>query len=465
MILNILKRVMVPQNCVFLLWLLALVYVITGPVWVEDKEFANTEYYTQSMQNLEGSELLLGSGELYVGYGESEIAVEAGQPIMGYTDRKPLASEGSIDKLYAKAITVKAGGAEVTIVGADVMLLMGRIIADICYETGLKQDELYFTATHTHSGVGGWFEHPFFELFYGKYSPKYYEALKNSLISAIIASRKNLVKARVQYLKTDAHEWLENRIYKEHPEDLKGGAHGVNPYLTGLSFVDAADSARVIAVLVAYAAHATVVRKDVHKFAADYPGAVCRELKRLTGAQGILFAAGSVGDARSIFLHQEGAEKLGLLLAERLAPVFAATPAESVNSISSLYLPIAMPRARLALLGSHSGVLPVLASVLFDNPVHISYLRIGKYALFGMPVDIAGELTTELQENEDILVTSFNGSWKGYATKADTYANRDTYATREMGLGGAQAGEFLMDVAAQILRKDTEVKQGRIEEE
>ena len=438
---------------VYLLWLMSLVFVLVGPVWCENTPYRDTAYYKQTRDNLEKAEFLEGEGELSVGYDREVIHTESGQPIMGFSDRSPLASTGKVTPLYATAITAKVGAVAVTIVGVDVMLLAGPIIEDIYRETGLRREEIYFTATHTHSGLGGWFEHPVFELFYGSYSQKYYEWLRDAIVKAIQKSRQNYRPARLKYTRVEAGEWLEDRIYKDQPPEADSGFHGVNPYLTGVSFVSVEDPNKTFATLVSYAAHATVVRKDVHEFSRDYPGVVCDELQRSTGAECVLFAAGSVGDARAVYLHQSGAEKLGKQLVERLAPEIERTSASAVTSLRSMWLPVVMPAARFAFLGPHSSVFPLLAAGLFENQVYISYLQLGEFVLIGMPVDIAGELTKELQDAQPVLVTSFNGGWKGYATKEDTYLQRNTYSTREMGISGPQAGAFLMDIAGRIYAK------------
>ncbi len=448
------KKIATPVNIIYLLWILAFVYLIVGPFWVSDNDFATAGYYIKTLENLDNTDFLKGQGRLEVGFSRQEINTEVGQPIMGFSDRSSLASKGELSPLYARALTVSVGGKAVTIVGADVMLLMGDIIDDILHETGLARDELFFTATHTHSGAGGWFKHPVFELFYGKFSQQYYANLKTALISAIVASRKNLQPARMKYTRVNAGEWLEDRIYKDNPSTNADSYHDVNPYFTGVSFVTDSNPEKVIAILAAYAAHATVIRKDVHRFSSDYPGVVCEELKKLTGADGVLFAAGSVGDARSIYLHEKGANTLGLNLARRLAPAIAATPSSTVTTLASLYMPLFMPKVRMSLLGPHTSVFPLISGLLFENPAYISYLQLGEFVLVGMPADIAGELTKELQDEHQILITSFNGSWKGYVTKADTYMSRDSYSTREMGLSGPQAGEYLMAIAAKIFEKN-----------
>ena len=268
------------------------------------------------------------------------IHTEPRQPIMGFSDRSPLASTGEVTPLYATAITVKVGKAAVSVVGVDVMLLAGGIIEDIYRETGLSRDEIFFTATHTHSGIGGWFEHPLLEIIYGSYSAEYYDWLKGAIVRAIRKSRQNYQPAKLKYTRVDAGEWLENRIYKDHPPEVGSGFHGVNPYFTGVSFVSAENSEKIIASLVSYAAHATVVRKDVHKFSRDYPGVVCDELQRLTGSECVLFAAGSVGDARSVYLHLSGAERLGKQLAQRLASHIKSATVSEVTELRSMQLPV-----------------------------------------------------------------------------------------------------------------------------
>ncbi len=448
------KKLAAPVNIIYLLWILAFIYLLVGPVWITDKPYSAAGYYAETLETLEHTDFLRGQGTLAAGFSRHRIKTEVGQPIMGFSDRSPLASVGEQTPLYARALTVKVGETAVTIVGADVMLLMGNIIDDILRETGLSRAELFFTATHTHSGAGGWYRHPVFELFYGKFSSEYYQNLKGALVTAIKESRRNLKPVRMKYTRVAAGEWLEDRIYKDNPSAAGTGYHGVNPYFTGVSFVDAGNPEKVIAILTAYAAHATVIRKDEHRFSSDYPGVLCSELEKLTGADGVMFAAGSVGDARSVYLHEQGANTLGMNLARRLAPAIAASPSRNVTTLASMYLPLSMPKVRMSLFGPQTSVFPLISNMLFENPAYVSYLQLGEFVLIGMPADIAGELTKELQEERETLITSFNGSWKGYVTKVDTYKTRDSYSTREMGLSGPQAGEYLMDIAAKIFAKN-----------
>ena len=429
------------------------IHFIFGPVWLGNKPFREEEYYKQTIARLADIVPLSGKGELFAGYSQTELKLEKGQPIMGFSDRKPLESVGVLSPCYVKCLTLSAGGKKVSVVAVDIMLLMGDIITEIYKETGLNKDEVFFTATHTHSGYGGWVDHSVFELFYGKFSQKYYDRLKEAIVQTILKSRKKMQVVKMALVRVNAETWLENRIYKDEPAAEGKGYHKVNPFLTALSFVDKNNPEDILFVLTSFAAHATTVRKDIHEFSADYPGELCSNLKELTGAQGVMFAAGSVGDARATVLHYTGAQEMGVALAARLSKKILTAEYVEVESLTSVYLPVDLPQARFSFLSPKWGIFPLLAKYLFENPVHISYLQIGKFALAGMPADIAGELTAQFETEHPVVFTSFNGSWKGYFTREDTYLHRDTYSTRTMGLSGAQAGEFVVELTERLYEK------------
>ncbi|MDR0869040.1 MAG: hypothetical protein LBP75_11320 [Planctomycetota bacterium] len=391
-------------------------------------QFGRQDYERRTTARLQNLSPLRGRGELQIGVGVRNIDPEIGQPLMGFVDSG--GSEGVASPSFVKALTVKCGDAAVTIVAADLMLWLPELSGAVAAAAGLTPAELYFTASHTHHSVGGWARGWIEEFFYGKFSPRYFDRLVASAAAAIKESRARFTPAKIGYRRA-ATNLLQNRIY---PDE-----RSAREVVEALIFRRRVDDAP-LATLMTFAAHPTTVPRELHQASADYPGAWRDYWEKEFGGTA-LFAAGYVGDARpraALNTRQYG-EKLGeLLLAAPETPVEA-------NDLASLCLPAASPTIRLPL-GAEWRWLPFIVPCFFPEETHLSALRLGDAVLLGFPADVAGELAPPLErgaarKNRRLMLTSFNGDWRGYFLTADSYLQRKSYE-RSMGLSGAEAGEY-----------------------
>jgi hypothetical protein len=88
--------------------------------------------------------------------GVAQVDITPGQPVTlaGYASRKEL-SEGVHDRLSARAVAFEEGGRRLVLVSTDLIGFYGdsldAIRGAIREATGLREDELFLTAIHTHS--------------------------------------------------------------------------------------------------------------------------------------------------------------------------------------------------------------------------------------------------------------------------------------------------------------------------
>lgn len=436
-----------------ILFLLFIAFIIVGPWPADNTHWSKAKYGIDTLDNLAQTEELRGKGELMIGFSSKSISPEIGQPLMGYTDRETLASNGVLTECNAKALTVVSGEAKVTFISVDALLVLDLLRKEVLYKTAIPPDELYFMASHTHSGPGGWAKGVVEELYYGGFNQKYFDRMLNQICAAITESRedKNLKPATLEYVTANAPELLENRIY--------GDERAAYPLLTAAVFRSKNDDNKILSILTTFSAHATVVRKRTLKSSADYPGELCRKLQVETGAEMVLFGAAAMGDARPNANGEEAAVRMGETLAKKLIPKIKAGKGKKVESITALNLPVELPPARLAVAGSGLKLFPLFMPSLMSTRTHISLVRIGDIAYVGWPADVAGELMPGILEHtkenhlQDIILTSFNGNWRGYFTTSQTYFERNAYATRTMGFMGPWAGDYFTDLTAQMLKR------------
>lgn len=250
-----------------------------------------------------------------VGAAKLEITPSEALPMWGYGDRHDALSEGQLNPLFASAVVIQAGASKVAIVGLDLGRApneqsLQRIRAKIKAATGIEHS--FIAGSHTHHG-------PVLELSdemgkgKGRFDAalRYYKQLEDAIASAIIEANAKLVPAKMasEIFKLDGFNRNRHTKLEPKPVDRDFGL---------LRFDDAAG--KPIAVLVNYTAHPTSISSAVHKYSADFVGALKSMIEIATGATAI-FMQGAAGDQSTnrgdkdymMFGHALGQEALKFL--------------------------------------------------------------------------------------------------------------------------------------------------------
>jgi hypothetical protein len=370
-------------------------------------------------------------------------------PLAGYGNRKGKPAEGVHDDVWVKAVAFAVGGQTGVVVCADALIVPREVtelaMARITPATGLRREQVYFAATHTHCSLGGWGEGPVGEAFAGPFQPAVRVWFAQQLAAATTQALQDLAPASLGHGSFAAPQFIRNR--------LVGDRGQVDPEFALLS-VKRPDGKS--AVLGSFGAHATVLGGGTMEFSAEYPGAWARAVEEATGGLA-LFAAGGVGSHS----HKApeggfaGVEKLGrALAAESLARVTAIVVTNRVRFGvlgTTLELPEIQARvtdgvrlrpwlaAKLLPVGTRT----VLQGFRFDDAVWLS-----------TPCDFSGELALELKaearaRGQELQVTSFNGDYVGYVIPAKYY-HLGGYEPQTMSFFGPQLPDLFMATLRQL---------------
>ena len=272
---------------------------------------------------------------------------------------------------------------------------------------------------------------------------------------AILESRTNVAPVEVASFRAKATGKVKNRLNESLP-----------PYdlVTGLVCRQKGRD-KPFAILVSFAAHPTVFRSKHHMISSEYPGVLCNHLAALTGADEVLFAASSVGDSKpELYKHQDYVKRVQIYgedLAKIMAEPIKQAKFASRADLLSLNLKVDVPNMRVPI-GEHFRLSPIVTAIISSATSYISFLRIGDVVMVGMPGDYAGVLTLELEKKIEkpglkVMLTSFNGDYKGYLVRHSDFYNYPKYETRAMNFFGPWGGEYFSSIAAKtIARKLTE---------
>jgi neutral ceramidase len=418
-----------------------------GPWPADNAPPEGAEYRAATLARLQGNVPAGQSSPLRAGIAEIDITPPPGHSLAGFI--RWTGYETVDTRCFARALTLANGAVTVTILTADLLLINAAMADAVRARAGVRPEEIFFAATHTHSGPGGWGAHPLEWIFAGSYDNAYFERLANQLAEAVRRSRSGLVAAELGSAAIDVPGFQTNRILRGEPTFDR---------VTALS-VRAVGSDRPLCVLAVFGAHATVLRSKA--LSADYPGALTTELRRSTGAEMAMFAAGAVGDASPMRppapTQAESARILGANLAAAIAPAIASSHYEPEPRIGSAHLAVdlAVPRVTVA----HDWRLsPLCTFWLANRRTHLHALRLGSAVLVGMPGDYAGHLARRLVANAEsagrtLIPTSFNGDYRGYFTSHEVYDERGCYETRTMNFYGAWSGDYLTEIAQELVAR------------
>jgi hypothetical protein len=309
---------------------------------------------------------------------------------------------------------------------------------------GLEKDQLLFTATHTHSGPGGWGDGWVEEQFAGPPDSLVKDLFINNTLLAIERALSDRNPASYQYGSIRAPEYVRNRLMKD-----KGR---IDDELVYAAF---SRGDKYVAVFVTYSAHATVLSNDNMLFSGDYPGYFEKKIESELDAVAI-FAAGGVGShgPRGQGKNYDRAMKIGHGLADSLLLNLEKAGQNTCNLIY-FRLPVEVHDPQIRISNDYR-LAPWLGHLLidFEDP-YLQVLLLDKLLIFATPADFSGELVLSLKEYAHpkqlkVTLTSFNGCYLGYMTPAE-YDTLESYETQLMSFLGPHTGDYFLDIMKKIV--------------
>jgi neutral ceramidase len=382
----------------------------------------------------------LQTGSLRIGTSKVSITPPSGAPLAGYGARKPKQMTGILDSTFVRTIVLDNGQTRVAIVSAELLIihpeLTDRFYARMQAE-GWSRDHLFLTATHTHSGGGGWAPGFTGQKIAGEFNKETLEWLAGQLARGVIKASENLTTSTVGYNRIAAPEFIKNRLTKSEVTD---------PDVRVLQF----NSQSRTVQLIAYAAHATCFGHTNRELTGDYPAYLMENdsIFRMYMAG----AVGSMGPSAGELKQAEMARAIGQGLKDKIG-VGAGTSVDNSLVAFRLKLPLRSPQLKI----SKSWKLRPWAfrRLMGDYSAEISVLKIGNVLVVGTPCDFSGEVALPLYEAAEeaglhLMITSFNGGYIGYVTKDDWY-DLGKYETRTMNWYGPDSGAYFSEVILRLI--------------
>jgi hypothetical protein len=347
-------------------------------------------------------------------------------------------------------VAIKVEEQLLVLIGSDMLIVPPNITAGVSRlvseQLGLNRNQLFFSATHTHSSVGAWSEGYVGEEFAGVSNPNVELWLVQQFGRAIEIAVHDLQAGKIGSGSFYAPTLISNRLV---------GEKGQNN--SEFIYIAANQNSGKRALLGSFGAHATTLGGWNMQFSGDYPGYWQRKLES-EGIDLALFFAGGVGShrPRSEGEAYEKSEYIGEALADSVLKYMSGTELKDSIGLSSLTLGMDLPEYQIRV-SDGLRLNPRLAGKLFppSGVVFLQTAKIGDLIWISTPADFSGEMAIDYknainQEGYRAMVTSFNGAYVGYIIPGKYY-HLDEYESRLMSWYGPNMGPYTHEMIRRMM--------------
>ena len=365
--------------------------------------------------------------------------------------------EGVHDSIYVRAFVFKQGEKKIAYISADLLIIpptVSKMFDTILKKDGYDASNIFFTATHTHTSIGSWYNSYVGERFAGKYDDRVPKHIANCISKAILDAEINCSPAKIGFAEFPTQKLVFNRLVTQmaHLPDSLGEVDSL------LRILKIEKETGEKAAIITFAAHNTVFHESMMKLSADWCGNMMKQLNESGKINFSSFSAGAVGSHGPYEFSKEQEAEANYMakhVAEIVEQNFDSIKTNFVTSLNMIHMPLYLREPNLRVTANFV-VRPWLFYKLFGNErTYINTLQIGNIFFAGMPSDFSGELVNEIdsvadKKNLKLIVTSFNGGYVGYVTDDEWYS-LNTYETRLMNWFGPGNGSYFSETAIRLL--------------
>jgi len=256
------------------------------------------------------------AASLRAGAGKADITPPTGYYLGGWT-RADRVAQGQHTRLWARAIVLERGGRKVALVAVDLFMVPGGLVkhvGDSLADRGLSEQTILMSASHTHSGPGGYANFKTFNTaapsagtvtdplsFYRLLDPKpadpqLYSFLVRRIATAIRRADANRGRAAAGWGSSAIHGLTMNRSIEAHlanhgmtvergqgaaEHDPAGAAHTIDPQVNVLRVDKLARGRRVpIGAWSTFADHGTVTKSSFPYYNQDHHASALQLFER-----------------------------------------------------------------------------------------------------------------------------------------------------------------------------------------
>jgi hypothetical protein len=415
---------------------------------VDRSPLEEEDFYKSTFAQLDSSTWSSSSSAHWLG-GWAAVNVTPAQPadLVGYSPRGPYTFVQ--DSSHVKALTLSNGKSSIAWLNYELLIVHPQLADQVragVQKAGISVDQLIFTATHTHSGMGGYMPGLVGSLAFGGYDEEVVEQLVTGSVRALQTALASQDTVTLSYKKTSVPDLVSNRF-------VKGGA--IDPFVRQVLF-QRKDGQK--ATFLTYSAHATALSSKFMGLSGDYPAFLTQHLEE-EEVDFALFAAGTVGSHRP--MAEGNTPELVGAYAQAISEKISADTSkialqgESLLRSSKVAIQLGEPQLRVT---TNLRIRPWLfRSLLGEVPAYLDITQVGNILFISSSGELSGvfyEAWDALAKEKglELVVTVFNGSYIGYITPDELY-DAQFHEVREMNWFGPGNGQYFDRLIQEVIRK------------
>lgn len=415
---------------------------ITTVDWTPYKE---KDYYQKTMAHLD-SLPVNGSDQDFLlgGWAKANMTPDTAVPLVAYRPRGNY--EFVQDSSFVKALVLGNADFKVAFLNYELLIVhpkLAETLQEHISDQAIPVDHVYFTATHTHSGMGGTIPGPVGNLALGGWNQDLVDLISESTVEVLLGALSQMDTVQLEYNRRNAEDYVSNRLVASDP---------VDPYIRQLTVRNQSGES---ASLVTFSAHATCLSSRFMGLSGDYPFYFSEKLEARHNL--VVFAAGAVGSHRPQ-IQGNDIESVKAFATE-LDSMVTHNPEKPRTlmgkGIFAAKLPLKLrePHFRIS---NDWRIRPWLFDwAIGDYPAYFDLVKIGNTLFISSSGEVSGVFyeSWEKQAAElgmNLFITTFNGGYIGYITP-DRYYQEDYYEVKDMNFYGPYNGAYFNEVIGELI--------------
>ncbi|MDQ3266485.1 MAG: neutral/alkaline non-lysosomal ceramidase N-terminal domain-containing protein [Myxococcota bacterium] len=355
-----------------------------------------------------------GEGPLRAGAGR--VALAPPYPVVraGYGPPRSSVSSAEIP-LHARALILEQGQLRVAVVSLELLLVPGPLTEAIREQAAsLQIDELWVTATHSHSAVGAFDQRLLGQVAAtGRFRPEVQQAVVDAAVASLRLALESLVPARLELGSGELGPLVRSRVPSMDPDRRLTRLRVLGPD-------------RPVGEVVVISAHATMEPRLAEALSPDYPGWLSQQLEGQGGVALVLMGAvgnsSTAGEAEPEVYAQKVSQQLGAVALSALEPqlAFARVRASLPRPDASRLVPSLVRRAGENFLCTSA-----------PRTVEVAVLQLGALRLAAVPGEVTTAAAGAFELETRARVVSLVNDYVGYVEAPELVAQHQGESRRQ----------------------------------
>ena len=463
--LKIIKKILIWTGIVLAFIIVAVfITALSLTTKIDRTSYFDSDYYKKSIQHLDSLRKNHTSIHHTLEAGFSKVSITPGLhypednaangtfqnvTLSGYSARRGAFATGVHDSIFVSAAAIRVADNLVVILGVDLLIIPHNItdtVMAMLRGDGITREQLIFSASHSHSSLGGWGMGIMGSKSAGESNPNMVHWLSAQISNAVREAVKDLKPAMIGSGNVPAAAFTRNRVIGERGTKNDDFSYIILEQIGGKK-----------AIVGSFSAHTTILGARNLEVSAEYPGFWARKMEK-TFADYAIFCGGAMGSQSPVTTAGEDFERVriyGEALADTVLKCAILTPLSDSVVFSAFTMKFHLPDFNARIMDKRS-LIPAISNKMVPAPDYpvLQALRLNDMVWLSTPADFSGEIALQtknylLPKGFNANIVGFNGSYLGYIIPSK-YFFIPMYESKDMGWFGPNMGDYTTDILRQM---------------